>query len=540
MTQVYRLCSSSYRGFPSENSVHSQLLIHVSSPSTTNNEGGGWVATGPLGLTSGFSFSDYVESDNSTKRPVNRALVADDSIFYLTGDRLFKLNYTATQSAIDGFIGNNWNIIHTFTQVEAGRTGRTTGIYSCLVDVSGTLSRCIVGSWNSTSDGANSWRGFRYNIDSRTIDISSAADLSFAATPSTGAVKAEILYENKLYFIGATDGGVATFDPQTMQFLARTWPTSDIWGPHDFCPYKGNLYCLNRGERGGGGGSGIYIWRVNDGPTLAFNAAVNGYGISSFGSEPLEGRSVLFTDRTFLYAGQTTEVNGANAFRFLRMGTDISGAFYFDGVMPLLAQADATVRANFFTEQNTNPDILGDGYDAPNGQLMTLMIDNAGATGVGRAQYAWVGPSTSSFLEEVTGGNILHTLRETARSHCKSGGGERIWDPLYGGPRVDITSIASSGASLKVTYKMFNNPYDFPAGTPCAIQLKWEIDGHMPCHRGRIFNQDTGALRENNTVLVVTSESGSQHSFNWDYASSNLDASHRPNINLYISTTGVL
>src|SRR5688572_12267238 len=103
MTNQYRLCASSYRSSPQENSLHSQFLLHVSSPSTVDNEGGGWVATGPIGFASGFAFVDHVEADVTQTRAVNRGLVVKNYIFYQTGDRLFRVDYDSPQdTVVDG------------------------------------------------------------------------------------------------------------------------------------------------------------------------------------------------------------------------------------------------------------------------------------------------------------------------------------------------------------------------------------------------------------------------------------------------------
>lgn len=536
MTQQYRFCASAYKYGPFENGLHTQLLVHVSSPSTTSNEGGGWVATGPFGQ--GITFSDYVEASESATRAVNRALVADNSIFYLTGDNLFKLRYDTTPPAIDGFVGNTWNIVHTFTGMEAGRTGRNTGIYNALLATSGSYKRYVVGAYNSPVSANNTWKGWRYDIDTGVTSSTDAVDLGFNATGSTGGVKAEIFHNNKLYFIGATDGGIGVFDPTTMIITTlTTWPTSDIWGPHDFCPYKGKLYCLNRGENGGGGGSGIYIWEVARPPVLALNAATLGFGASSLGSESVEGRCILFTDKEYLYAGQLCVLNGTDAYRFLKIGTTSSGTLELLGSLPTVQESLSTLRSVFFTEQNSHPDI----YDSTNGQLMTIMVDTAGISGCNRRQFAWVDPNSPLFTEESVNPILLHTARETAHTHVKNGGGERIWSP-FGGPRVDIVncSIGTSRQSITIHYKISTNTTDFPNGTPCSIQLKHDTNGHMPFKRGILSNPSAGTLRENNTVLVTTATSGTISTFEWDYGSDNILVTQFPNINLLISTTGVL
>lgn len=535
MTQVYRLCCSAYRASPSENMLHSQLLIHVSSPSTTNNEGGGWVATGPIGWASGITFSSVVESDNSTKRPVNRALVAGDSLWLQTGDRLYSTDYVTTDdSVVDGFVGNPWILRYTFSNVEAGRTGRNTGIYYVILPSGNAHNKYIIGAYNAPGLSSTTWVGWRYNIDTKTVETNSF-NLGFTSSASQGAVVAETLHNNQLYFIGATDGGIGYFNPASMNLGRFLWPTGDIWGPHDFCAFKGKLYCANRGENGAGGGSGIYIWEVKGPtPTLALNLANHGYGASSVGSEPFEGRNILFTDRSNLFLGAMINLDGTSAYRFMRMGIT-SGNLQFLDSHPSLFSANSTVRSNFFTEQNSYPDLDGDGTS--NGQLMTLMLDQAGTTGTLRQQWAWQGPSNSIFLEESTTGNILHTLRETARSHCKNGGGERIWNPFYGGPRADITSYTSVSGMLRISYTIYNNPYDFPAGTPCSIQVKWNTEGHMPFKRGTLRNPSTGTLKENNTVVVLPALSGVTNTIDWVLSSDGVSAN--PIINLLISSTGV-
>lgn len=538
MTQQYRFCASAYKYGPFENGLHTQLLIHVSSPSTTDNEDGGWVATGPFGT--GITFSSYVEATVSNTRAVNRALVADNCIFYLTGDTLFKLPYQEIGSPVDGFVGNAWSIVHSFTQMEAGRTGRNTGIYSALLPISGIYKRFIVGAYNTPVSATNTWKGWRYDIDTGVTTSTAATDLGFNAPGTTGGVRAEIFHNNKLYFIGETDGGIGYFDPISMTILTMTtWGTSDIWGPHDFCPYKGKLYCLNRGEVGGGGGSGIYIWEVSRPPILALNAATMGFGATSIGAEATEGRCVLFTDKEYLYAGQTCVLNGVDAYRFLKIGTSASGNLQLLGAIPTTQESLSTLRSNFFTEQNSHPDI----YDATNGQLMTIMVDTAGSSGCARRQYAWVDSNSVLFAEEIINPVLhpLHTGRETARTHIKNGGGERIWSP-FGGPRIDIVkySVGTEARSVTIHYKIITNATDFPNGTPCAIQLKYDVNGHLPYTRGVIINPSGGTLRESNTVLVTTATSGVVSTFEWDYGAHGISVTSFPNVNLLISTTGVL
>jgi hypothetical protein len=554
MTSVYRLCASSYRGSPSENMLHSQLNIGVSSPSTVDNEGGGWQATGPIGIASGSAFSTFVETDTRQIRAVNRGLVADEYIYYLTGDRLFRTDYTTLQDnpSYDGFVGNYWATVHTFTSMEAGRTGRNTGIYSCLLQTTatGAFKRYIVGAYNSTVAGANTWKGFRHDVEAGTTSETSATDIAFPATPSLGGVKAEIFWNNKLYFIGTTDGGVGVFNPATMTvYRLGGWPTLDIRGPHDFCVYQNRLWCLNNAERGAGGGSGIFIWEIDCGGQSGIRQAINfgtsGIGSSTSATEPFEGRCVLFTDRTYLYAGLESTINSSTyAYHFHRLLGDGSGNFSYDGRMPSVFSAGLTPRVNVFVEQNTNPDIAGNGYDAPSGQLITLMLDESGQTGCLRNQWAWNGPNNAVIVEgSLNTAGILHALRETGRSHVKNGGGERIFNPPYGGPRADITnySAGSTTGTITVTYEIYTNPYDFPAGTPCTVQLRFDASGHMPFTRGRLRNPSVGSLSENHTVVQIASAaSGQAYTMEWDYRYHGLDPySQRPLVNLLISTTGV-
>jgi hypothetical protein len=555
MTAQYTLVGSSYRSYPSENMLHTQLWISVSSPSTTDNEGGGWLATGPIGSASGSAFSSFVEADVVQTRAVNRGLVAKDYLFYLSGDRLWRMDYSSPQDVggYDGFVPNYWSTVHTFTSMEAGRTGRNTGIYSCLlpINTSGTVTykRCIIGLYNSTVAGANTWKGFRHLVDEGTTSETSATDLSFNAPGNQGAVKAEILFNNILYFIGTTDGGVGSFDPVSMTLTRNTWPTTDIWGPHDFCPYKGKLYCLNRGERGGGGGSGIYIWEVIRGqtPRLAINFAQSGIGVSSNASEPFEARSVLFTDRHYLYAGIVSQVDSStDAYHFHRLLGDDNGTFLYDGRVPHVLNAGNT-RVNFFTEQNTYPDIAGDGplYSASSGQMITIKWDSAGATGSLRQSLAWNGHNSALTQEESLSGWGLHHLRETARPHCKAGGGERIWTPTsiagWSGPRADIKSITYGTTQGRVTlqYEIYNNPVDFPAGSPCWIQLRWDTKAEMPFARATLANPNVGTLKDNNTVVYIpASASGTVYTVEWDYWNSGITARQNFNVSLMVSTTG--
>lgn len=534
----WRLCGSAYRGYPSEASLHSQYYIHISSPSTTDNEGGGWLGTGPIGYPSGFAFSSYVEADNRQQRAVNRGLISDEYFFFLQGDRLWRADFTTTQDyAVDGFVGNTWSTVHTFTNMEAGRTGRNTGIYPTIINVSGVAERYIVGAYNSTVAGANTWKGFRYNVDTGATSETSSIDLSFAATPNQGGVKAEIFHQERLYFIGATDGGVGVYNPQQNTLYKMSWPTTDIRGPHDFCVFNGTLYCLNSAEYGAGGGSGIYIWRLDRGqPELVLDLAQSGFRTFSSASEQYEGRCVLFTDKQYLYAGTLCYNGTSNATRFFVMGAGPTGTLTWEGMNPGTTYGDNAgawqVRLNAFVEQNTNPD---------SEQQIILNIDQHGATGCYRHQWVWNGPFDSATEENSTQGLALHELRETARSHCKVGGGERIFVPSYGGPRADITNFTygTSAGKLLVTYEIFNNPYDFHAGTPCTVQLRYDSSGCMPFTRCTLASPSAGTLSENNTVIqIAASASGTPYTFEWDYDADGFSMTDIPNIALFISTTG--
>lgn len=534
----WRLCGSAYRGQPQEAALHTQYLIHISSPSTVDNEGGGWLATGPIGYASGFSFSSYVEADNRQVRAVNRGLISDEYFFYLLGDRLFRCDYTTTEdSSVDGFVGNTWSIVHTFTNMEAGRTGRNTGIYSVLIREGEESKKYVIGTYNSTVAGANTWKGFKHNVAAGTTTETNSVNLGFAAPANQGAIKAEILHDDKLFFIGDTNGGVGIYDPQSNVLYRNAWPTSDISGPHDFCSYNGELYCLNRAEYGAGGGSGMYIWRVSSsGISQAINFAINGYRTPSFASEPYEGRCLLFTDNTYLYAATLAYDGSTTATRFFRFTQNVDRSLSWDGVHPSVTYGDNAgswqVRLNSFNDQNTNPD---------GSTNITINIDQHGATGCYRHQWVFAGPSSAFVEEDSTQGLTLHELRETARSHCKSGGGERIFAPSYGGPRAEITNfdLATQAGFVKVEYEIFNNPYDFPAGTPCSIQLRYSADKHIPYNRGTLDNPSAGTLTENSTVVVIAaSESGTTYSFEWDYASAGLAYTDRPNVAILVSTTG--
>lgn len=557
MTTQYRLCQSSYRSGPQAAEVHSQLFFHISSPSTTDNEGGGWIATGPIGVNaSGATLSNFFEENRTQTRAVNRCLVADQYIYTLVGDTLFRVNFTSPPDvgSHDGWVANNWSGVYTLTNVTAGRVGKNTGIYSPVIKVgtTGNFTRYVVGAWNAAGAGANIWRGFRHNPVTNITEVTPNFDLGFAATPAQGAVKAEILWNNKLYFIADTDGGVGTFDPQSMTLYRYGWGTTDIWGPHDFCPYKGRLYCLNRGEHGAGGSSGIFLWDITEGkPRLALNFGTSGIGIPTHASEQFDGRCVLFTDREFLYAGLVSTFDSSTfAYRFHKLLGDSSGVFTYRGRNPNVLDSVSTGRVNFFTEQNTYPDMAGDGnsYSPTGGQQITINYDKVGATGDLRVQWSWNGPDGLVAVDESLNSSLfLHASRETARSHCKNGGGERIWTPTSsngdGGPRVDITSIGVGTAAgrTKIEYKIINNYFDFPAGSPATIQLRWDSNGHMPYNRGSLAVPNFGTLSENNTVisLPVTS-SGITYSFEWDYISNGLNSGQNTNIALLISTTGVV
>lgn len=537
----WRLCDSSYRGAPSEASLHTQYYIHISSPSTVDNEGGDWLATGPIGYPSGFAFSDYVEADNRQQRAVNRGLVSDEFLFFLQGDRLFRTDYkTSDDISVDGFVGNSWSIVHTFTNMETGRTGRNTGIYPTMFKTtsSGSAERYVVGAYNSTVAGANTWKGFRYNVRTGVASETSSMDLEFAATPSQGGIKAEIFHDGKLYFIGTSAGGIGVYDPQSQSMSKISWPTTDVWGPHDFCVFGGKLYCLNRGTYGGGGGSGLYIWKIDGVISEAIDFSDSGYGATSFGSEQYEGRCVLFTDNNLLYAGiLVSNAGGVAGTKFFSFTQNGDGTLSLYAIHPGATYGDDggtwRVRLNSFIDQNTNPD------GPPN---LTLNIDQHGATGCYRHQWVWQGPTTSAIEEDSTQGLTLHELRETARSHQKNGGGERIFVPPYGGPRAEIRNFdyGSEAGRALIEYEVFNNVNDFPAGSPCTIQLRYSPSGHIPFHRGTLYSPSVGTLAENNTVIQLTSSaSGTVYNFEWDYSAAGFNFNNRPNVALLISTTGV-
>lgn len=542
MANVYRLAGSAYRSYPESADVHAQLLLNISSPSTVDNEGGGWLATGPFGTDdSGVSFASLYEADNNTARATNRVLVLDEYVYYYIGDGLFRLRYNTEyqDGSHDGFVGNPWvAITGAFSNVESGRTGRNTGIYACMIaQPTGGFNRYIVGAYCVPSVGANYWKGFRYNVDRNVIEETVNTDLGFTADDAQGGVKAEILWNNKLYFIGASSNGVAIFDPGGLSFSTESWPTTDLWGPHDFCPFNGYLYCTNRGEYGGGGGSGLYIWKIEQsGISLAIDFATNGYGASSFASEQFQGRTLLFNDNEYLYAGVLCTDGSTNATRFFRFTSNSNGILSINGINPNVTWGDESgtwrARINAFIENTYSPD---------SSPFVTLSIDQAGETGVYRSQWRWTGPTTAAVEEDSAQGFTLHELRETARPHIKNGGGERIFNLPYGGPRADIINISPGTARgrAKFTYEIFNNPYDFPAGTPCTIQLRYSDDKHIPTSRATLTNTSVGTLAESNTVVrVPASASGTNYTFEWDYSSNGFTYQDFPTVSLFISTSG--
>lgn len=552
MTSVFRLCSSSYRGYPSGNQPHAQYRINVSSPSTTNNEGGGWEATGPLGWESGISFSNFFELNRSEVRAVNRVLLADNYIYHLTGDRLWRVNYSKPEeTSLDGFIGNPWQIVHTFTNQQTGRVGRNTGIYPCLIKTTqtGIMTNYIVGAYNSTVAGATTWKGFRYNTSTSGTEETSSTTLGIQANPALGGVKAEIFWNNQLYFIGDSFASIGVYNPSSHLVYTIPWGSgntigNDIWGPHDFCPYLNRLFVMNRGKNGAGGGSGIRIWDVTDNPARLVIDIKGNYGVTTatHTSEPVEGRCVLFTDRTYLYAGMVSAINsdGIFAYRLHRLTGDESGNLYYDGTNSNTFASSGTGRVNFFAEQNTYPDIAGNGYGYGAGQQMTLCYDTAGVTGITRQQVSWNGPSNNGVLEEGATGFVLHTLRETARAHNKSGGGERIFNPPSAGPRAEIINVVGAASGfLKFTYRIYNNAGDFPAGTPCAIQLRYSQSGHMPFEKATLRNPTVGTLKDlDTTIAIQSSDSGVNYIFYWDKRTDRV-GTRFPSVALFTTTTGV-
>jgi len=214
-----------------------------------------------------------------------------------------------------------------------------------------------------------------------------------------------------------------------------------------------------------------------------------------------------------------------------------TGTLIFDGMNPSITYGDDngnwTVRLNAFSDQNTNPD------GKPN---IILNIDYAGVTGVLRHQWVWQGPTSVAFQEDSTWGLTQHERRETARSHVKNGGGERIFVPPFGGPRAEITDIGygTKGGRILVTYEIFHNAYDFPAGTPCTIQLRYHPSGHIPTYRGTLAEPSVGTLSENNTVIQIpASASGTDYTFEWDFKSNGLSNTQKANVAILISTTGI-
>jgi len=484
------------------------------------------------------------------------------------GDQLWRTKYSKRHevdafSTHDGFIGNPWEQIATLDNAASGRQGLNTGIYSCMVQVSGAYKQFIACAW--ILSGTSSWKGLRYCVEDSSLQKSETAAIGIDASLATGGVKAEILHQNKIYFIGSSEAGVGIFNPAALEFSKISWPVSTtIWGPHDFCAYQGTLYCMNRTNTAS---SGVNIWEIgkNIEANIAFViGAPNTVTVDSWASEKYEGRGALFTDRTFLYATyQASSVTGllpgSFAHRMFRLRGNESRVLSYEGENDAIFYADDTVRTNIFTYQDLNPDSSA---LAPSGQLVTVNWERSGATGVHVWQSVLHGPG--SYVEEESvippsadNGAWDFYLRCTAKPHVKNGGGERVFNPinfrdyggnqgllpeLFGGPRVSISSLRPGSVSgcMTIDFKVINNAGDFPAGTPLAVVLKHNRYGHMPFDRGRLRNPSVGSLAENNTVLrIPTTDSGVLYTVEWAYRDNGYLYSDKPAINLFCATTGV-
>lgn len=570
----WRLTSVAYRNAPSSAHLHTMPLLYHSVISTTNNSCANGSdscrnATGPIGNPSGFAFSSYVESTSSKVRAVNRALTAGDYLYYLQGDVIWKAKYADVHAADpeathDGFIGNPWSVVYTLASVKAGRVGRNTGLYSCILNVSGVHQPFVVCAWNLSDD--TSWQGVRISPIDNTIDVSPAMNIGILADEANGGVKAEILWDNKIYFIGNTTDGIGVYSPAGHELKKISWEsTATIWGPHDFCGYKNRLWVLNRDKYGGGGNNNLHIWEmpVSSGssiyPRLAYDIDESeGVTISSEASEPTAGRYALFTDRTYLYAMALTNT----AIETFRLTANDAGTVTFDGTCSFQFSYYNTTRANVFTTQHLNPDI-----ETPSisGQLITINMDQEGVSGC--PLYQGVLGNTANIVQEesVGSGSQLHAERAglhnfyldvNARPHCKNGGGERIFQPdstidfggnqgvlpvPFGGCKVEITRLSTptgSGA-VKISFQTKNSPGDFPAGTPCAVQLRFNEDKDLPFRRGKLQNPSVGTLVENNTVMrIPSSASGVTYTVEWDYRNAGMVYTDRPAITLFASTSG--
>lgn len=567
----WRLGASAYRDTPFAAQLHAMPLLYISSISTTNNscaDGGDSCrnATGPIGYESGVAFSSYYEIDNNTIRAVNRALITDNYIYYLMGDVLWRTNYskpheTDAYSSHDGFIGNPWNSVASFTNPTAGRAGLNTGIYSCMLNTSGVLEEYIVCAWKDKD--SNGWRGLRHLVNTGNTLESSAINISLGATTSTGGVKAEILHNNKIYFIGTTSDGIGVFNPETLSFSKISWGSNTVWGPHDFCAYKGKLYVMNRSSSTA---SGVLIWEVGNElqTTLAYQiAAAETVTTDNWASEQYEGRGALFTDRNFLYAtyqahSATGYLPGSFAHRMFKLLDNGNGALVYVGENEAVSDAEDTVRTNIFTYQDSNPD---NPIPSSAGQLVIINWEKSGATGVAVTQGVISGNTyeqeESVYPPEADNNAWNFYLRCTAKPHCKNGGGERVLNPvntrnyggsqgvlpeLFGGPRVSLKTLRVGSASghLTVDFKIINNQGDFPAGTPLSVVLKHDRYGHMPFNRGKLVNPSVGTLAEDNTVMrIPSSDSGVLYSVEWAYMDNGYTYQSRPSINLFCATTGV-
>lgn len=568
----WRLGASAYRDNPSAADLHAMPLLYVSTLSTTNNSCANGSdscrnGTGPLGYPSGFGFSSFVESDNDAMRAVNRSLIAGDHIYYLMGDVLFRTKYTKPHevdafSSHDGFIGNPWEQVATLNNATATRQGLNTGIYSCMAQVSGVYKQFITCAWKD-KDGIQ-WRGLRYCVNDGSIEKTlNHQVINIDCSISTGGIKAEILHNNKIYFIAESAYGIGVFNPAELRFDRLAWPAANIWGPHDFCTYQGRLYVMNRSSSAA---SGINIWEIGAEPQPRLVKQINAadaISVDTYGAEKYTGRGSLFTDRRFLYvtyqaSSSTGLLPSSFAHRMLKLEGNGSGVLTYAGENDAIFYADDTVRTNVFTYQDRNPDMA---TMAPTGQLITINSERSGATGVHVWQTVLHGNTyyeEESVIPPVADNDAWnYYLRCTAKPHCKNGGGERVINPvntrdyggnqgvlpeIFGGPRVTVHSFRPGTASgcLSVDFKINNNAGDFPAGTPLAIVLKHNRDGHMPFARGSLIRPSVGSLAENNTVLrIPTSNSGVLYTVEWAYKDNGYLYSDTPTVNLFCATTGV-
>jgi len=405
--------------------------------------------------------SGSVENPDIWKSPINRVCKARGKAYFVIGGSVY---------VYDQEIDEEWRpsiSLNGTRDIE----GRNTGIYPVIIT---GVPHLILAHQQGAS---STWQGLRYNLVTETW--SSGVTASLFQLDDKRGVTAEILHNNRLYFVG-TQSQMAYFDPANNQLTNVTIGDS-VDPPIDLCTFRNQLYFLAQNNTD----NEYQIHQVqgsNTAKVIAVGTAANGF--PPVQTLNREGRFSLFVDNFFQDPGRLVAnivyKTATNQFATVLELSDANGDIGFQKEYSSWNTSPLTSTESGLYRVLADSQSLFD-VGTPAGDVNLYQMAGA-LDGPGEQGYRYNGEA---------GGTLFHnivTQWAQAWSHEKIGGGSRYFqrNELFlgaGNGQADIVlRNVASGVSpnrLTLTYELLPTPAQ-PAGTPVAIRWFFDDRGHQP------------------------------------------------------------